>query len=288
MGILSMSLAIFNFLPLPVLDGGHLFFLLLEKLRKRPLSDSQIRYAADDVAYLVAVRDKLHAQLKSRRRLSWAKEEFARFEDLTLYRRAEEEKLRRVKGSGTLDGRELAIVQELLHWREQTARKLNRPARVVLKDHLLVEIGRHRFTSPGEVRDLRGINLSLKSIKELCAVVRETLALPPDKWPAKPKTRRPDKPEEAALVSLVTAVIRSYCMEHQIAYSLAATKGAIQDLVHALAADQVDGPESPVLLNGWRGRTIGGVVKDVLAGRKNLQVSKHDGKYQLVFRQSPE
>lgn len=38
MGLLSMSLAIFNFLPLPVLDGGHLFFLLLEKLRKRPLS----------------------------------------------------------------------------------------------------------------------------------------------------------------------------------------------------------------------------------------------------------
>lgn len=38
MGLLSMSLAIFNFLPLPVLDGGHLFFLLLERLRKRPVS----------------------------------------------------------------------------------------------------------------------------------------------------------------------------------------------------------------------------------------------------------
>ncbi|MBU4141208.1 MAG: site-2 protease family protein, partial [Candidatus Omnitrophica bacterium] len=38
MGLLSMSLAIFNFLPLPVLDGGHLFFLLLEKFRKRPVS----------------------------------------------------------------------------------------------------------------------------------------------------------------------------------------------------------------------------------------------------------
>ena len=38
MAILSMSLAIFNFLPLPVLDGGHLFFLVLEKLRRRPVS----------------------------------------------------------------------------------------------------------------------------------------------------------------------------------------------------------------------------------------------------------
>lgn len=38
MAILSASLAIFNVLPLPVLDGGHLIFLALEKLRGRPLS----------------------------------------------------------------------------------------------------------------------------------------------------------------------------------------------------------------------------------------------------------
>jgi regulator of sigma E protease len=37
-GILSMSLAVFNILPLPILDGGHIFFAGLEKLRRRPLS----------------------------------------------------------------------------------------------------------------------------------------------------------------------------------------------------------------------------------------------------------
>lgn len=36
--VLGVSLAIFNLLPLPLLDGGHLFFLFLERLRKRPLS----------------------------------------------------------------------------------------------------------------------------------------------------------------------------------------------------------------------------------------------------------
>ena len=36
--VLSISLAIFNLLPLPVLDGGHLFFLALEKIRGRRLS----------------------------------------------------------------------------------------------------------------------------------------------------------------------------------------------------------------------------------------------------------
>lgn len=38
MGHLSICLTLFNFLPLPVLDGGHLFFLLLEKIRRRPVN----------------------------------------------------------------------------------------------------------------------------------------------------------------------------------------------------------------------------------------------------------
>ena len=36
--MLSASLAIFNLLPLPVLDGGHILFLFVEKLRGKPLS----------------------------------------------------------------------------------------------------------------------------------------------------------------------------------------------------------------------------------------------------------
>lgn len=41
--IISMSLAIFNLLPLPVLDGGHLLFLLIEKIRKRRLNSQTER-----------------------------------------------------------------------------------------------------------------------------------------------------------------------------------------------------------------------------------------------------
>lgn len=36
--MLSASLAIFNLLPFPVLDGGHVFFLIIEKIRGKPLS----------------------------------------------------------------------------------------------------------------------------------------------------------------------------------------------------------------------------------------------------------
>ena len=41
LALLSVNLAILNLLPIPVLDGGHLTFLTLEALMRRPLSIRQ-------------------------------------------------------------------------------------------------------------------------------------------------------------------------------------------------------------------------------------------------------
>ena len=38
--LVSLSLAIMNFLPIPLFDGGHIFFLILEKVRGRKISDN--------------------------------------------------------------------------------------------------------------------------------------------------------------------------------------------------------------------------------------------------------
>ncbi|HDK82020.1 MAG TPA: RIP metalloprotease RseP, partial [Nitrospirae bacterium] len=37
--IISINLAILNLLPIPVLDGGHLLFLSIEAIRRKPLSE---------------------------------------------------------------------------------------------------------------------------------------------------------------------------------------------------------------------------------------------------------
>ena len=56
MATLTVSLALFNLLPLPVLDGGHLFFLGLEKLRKKPLSERTQEIVQDiGVVFLIAL-----------------------------------------------------------------------------------------------------------------------------------------------------------------------------------------------------------------------------------------
>jgi len=43
--ILSMNLAFLNVLPIPLLDGGHLFFLLVEKVKGSPVSDKVMGYS---------------------------------------------------------------------------------------------------------------------------------------------------------------------------------------------------------------------------------------------------
>jgi len=45
--MLSLALAIFNVLPIPVLDGGHLMFLAIESIRRRPLSAKTEQKIAD-------------------------------------------------------------------------------------------------------------------------------------------------------------------------------------------------------------------------------------------------
>jgi regulator of sigma E protease len=42
LGILSINLAVLNFLPIPPLDGGQMIFLLAEKVRGRPLPDTAL------------------------------------------------------------------------------------------------------------------------------------------------------------------------------------------------------------------------------------------------------
>jgi membrane-associated protease RseP (regulator of RpoE activity) len=54
LGMISVNLAVLNFLPIPVLDGGHMVFLIYEKLRGRPATE-QVRIAATYVGLLLIV-----------------------------------------------------------------------------------------------------------------------------------------------------------------------------------------------------------------------------------------
>ncbi len=54
MGLVSLSLGIFNLLPIPILDGGHIFLLLVEFLNRKPLS-LQKRELAQKIGLLILI-----------------------------------------------------------------------------------------------------------------------------------------------------------------------------------------------------------------------------------------
>ena len=54
LGIVSISLGILNLLPIPILDGGHLLYYLIEAVRGRPLSE-EAQYAGQRVGLLLLV-----------------------------------------------------------------------------------------------------------------------------------------------------------------------------------------------------------------------------------------
>ena len=55
LGILSINLAVINFLPIPPLDGGQMLFLMAEKIRGRPLPESALAGIAVGLVLVVCL-----------------------------------------------------------------------------------------------------------------------------------------------------------------------------------------------------------------------------------------
>jgi regulator of sigma E protease len=54
LAILSVNLAVLNFLPIPILDGGHMLFLLWEAVRGRPPSQ-RVVVAANYLGLMIII-----------------------------------------------------------------------------------------------------------------------------------------------------------------------------------------------------------------------------------------
>jgi len=110
---------------------------------RRPLDGEMEAYAAADTRWLEPLAELLERGLLDLGRASWAAEEFRRVERVRWVERDDEDALRRVKGSATLDRRGLGLLAELVRYREQRARELDRPPFRILRDEVLLRLARH-------------------------------------------------------------------------------------------------------------------------------------------------
>lgn len=123
----------------------------------RPLSDEMLAYAAQDTMHLLPLREKLRNELERLGRWSWAREEFDRLEGTRWDEEDPDSAFLRIKGARDLTRRELAILRELVPWREGVARELDRSTFRVVGNEVLLEISRRAPGSKGELIAIKGM-----------------------------------------------------------------------------------------------------------------------------------
>ena len=257
----------------------------LTEWRTRPLTDEQIRYAFDDVRFLLPLWEQLSQRLAKLGRDAWAKEEFARLcavatpDDDGLSVSAD--KWRKLRGAGALDRRRLAILREVFYWREKAAANANRPARVMLRDDLIVEVARR---NPKSVRDLLPVRgLAKRHVEAIFDAVELGRAIPSADCPA-PAEREQDPPQLGLLVNLLAAHLAHWAAEQELASNLVATNHDLKMLVKARIGKTAP-PEHSLLQSGWRAMNILPHLEAMLAGRVSLRVGDIQRDVPFEFRE---
>ena len=94
---------------------------------QRPLSSAQLRYAAEDVFFLIMAYRTLVTSLEETGRSSWVEEEMNELVKQASFPETPENYYLRVKGAWKLDQADMALLRKLTCWREQEARQRDRP-----------------------------------------------------------------------------------------------------------------------------------------------------------------
>ncbi|MDP6824411.1 MAG: ribonuclease D [Dehalococcoidia bacterium] len=230
----------------------------------RPLSDRQIQYALGDVTHLCTIYEDLEDRLEESGRTSWVSEEMAALTDISSYRADPREAYRRVRIRRP-NRKALAVLREVVAWREETAQRRNLPRNWVIRDDALVEIATHapkNVADLGRVRGLRGNAAKGRDGEALLQAVQRALDMRQSEWPEIPPRRPPIRGHEA-LVALLQTLLRLRCEDHDVAPKLVATRDELDRI--ATTNDENLRP-----LQGWRYELFGKDALDLKAGRLGL------------------
>ena len=124
---------------------------------QRPLTDSQLHYAAEDVNHLLEMADKLEAILIEQNRLHWLVEDCANVLTDWLANQKAGYSHERVKKAWMLKGHQLNVLSQLVKWREARCKEVNKPRGHLIKDDLLVEVAMRLPQSTNALSSIKGI-----------------------------------------------------------------------------------------------------------------------------------
>lgn len=222
---------------------------------QRPLSASQIKYAALDVAHMLIVYGKFLQILKTSERLQWVKDDCA---DLVTNARKPENfngAYCKVGYAWKLRPQELAILRDLCVWRETESRHRDIPRNRLVKESALWEMARKQ---PQDVTQLQRIDdIPSRTIKNdaqaLLDIIRTTAVSDAVTWPE--RLNPPLAQSEAPIVKNLKQFVRDAAEKLNLPAEILIRKKEYEDLVRS-------GMESgnyilSERLNGWRYAVIG-------------------------------
>jgi ribonuclease D len=229
---------------------------------QRPLSDTQVSYAAEDVLHLAEVYGRLQQQL-SADKYAWVLEDGAELVANLGREIAPELAYREAKLAWKLSPQQLAVLRELCAWREREARARNQPRNRVVREHSLWPLAR---TQPDNLVALARVeDMHPKTVRQdgetLLRLIKQAAALPQCEWP--PALPEPLPIEAAALLKKLRAIGQREGERLNIAPELMLRKKTLEAL---LKTGYPKGPyQLPESLRGWRRELMGQALLDCLA-----------------------
>jgi len=244
---------------------------------KRPLSESQLSYAQDDVRYLPQVYDELVSSLKETNRLHWLDEDFEMLSDPKRYEEDASMRYTKLKRNGHLNRRQLSAAREVGIWREEYAQLHNIPRKWVLTDEQIVEMCRKETANISDLLTIRGVRdrLNTAEARNVAECIKKGLTMPEELLP-EIDSRKHNEPNVDSLVDIMLAIARMRAKENNVALQTLASHDALERLARGHRKDNE-------LLHGWRRAMLGNELTMLLEGKlsihideNNLVINKHE------------
>jgi len=236
---------------------------------QRPLTATQMDYAAADVRYLLELHDVLDAKLAALGRTAWAAEVCEELRNRPTGQTPPEDAWTKLKDARSLRPRSRAVAQAVAAWREREAQQLDVPVRQVLPDLGILGISQRQPTTPEELARCRGLDDRHRRgriARELLQVIDEARhADPPRTGGGGDELERHLRPA----ITLVSAWLSQVARDARIDTSMLATRA---DLVALLRGD-----EAARLRHGWRAELIGDGITRLVAGSAALTFDGEGG-----------
>ena len=238
---------------------------------RRPLSDSQIEYAIDDVRYLVPVYHKLIERLKKMNRLDWVQGEVQNWEDPKTFALPDPQKrFMKIKNLRSLKPRSLTVLKELVAWREGEAVKRNCLAKNIIRDETLLEIARKIPRDVKALSGFRGFHQRElgKSGTYILSAIEKAMQVPEADLIVLPESN--GHTTTRGVEEVLSAYVQIRCEELKIEPSVLADRKQIHSFV-AHFEQKLD-MEEHFLFQGWRKELIGSPMLALLSGKVGLKI----------------